>query len=272
VSSPLRVGFIGLGNMGARIVTLMLEAGVATTLWARRESSLVPFEGTAATVAESPAELAAGSDVVGICVWDEHDVDEVVLGERGVIAGVRPGSVIAIHSTISRHACVRLAAAVTPRGAHLIDAPVSQGSSTPKVLVMAGGDSSVVEACRAVFETFGDPVLHLGPLGSGQIAKLVNNTLLAASIGLADDALDLGAALGLDRVALGTALSCGSSKGTWSTFLAPLPRLSGGRTGEWAKKDTGLMLDTVRDAGVDSDRAVLALGARGADLVTKKLT
>ena len=92
--SPLRVGFIGLGNMGTRIVTLMLESGVATTLWARRASSLVPFESTAATVAESPAELAAGSDVVGICVWDEHDVDEVLLGERGVIAGVRPGSVI----------------------------------------------------------------------------------------------------------------------------------------------------------------------------------
>src|SRR6202011_5492016 len=110
---------------------------------------------------------------------------------------------------------------------------------------------------------FADPVLHLGPLGSGEVAKLVNNVLLAASIGLADDALDLGAALGLDRVALAAALSCGSARGTWSTFLASQPGESGartGRTGEWARKDVGLTLDAARQAGLDPLRAVLALG------------
>ena len=256
--------------MGARIVDLMVAAGVPTTLWARRPASLEPFAGSAADVASSPAQLAAVSDIIGVCVWDEHDVDEVLLGEHGVFAGIRPGSVVALHSTISPDACRRLGAEAAQRGAHVIDAPVSAAARLPKMLVMVGGEVAVFQESLPVLQTFGDPVVHLGPLGSGEVAKLVNNVLLAASIGLADDALSLGAALGLDRAGLLDALSAGSSRGQWTSFLTPRPLdAGGGRTMEWARKDVGLTLEVARGAGLDLDRYVLALGARGAEVVDR---
>ena len=263
------VGFIGLGNMGTRIVSQMLDAGHHLTLWARRSTSLEEFQGRADTAA-SPAEVGLASDVVGICVWDEHDVDEVLLGESGVLAGLRPGGIIAVHSTISPTACRRLQAEASERGVDLVDAPVSLGSSAPQLLVMVGGEPEVVDRCRGVFASFGDPVLHLGLIGSGQIAKLVNNTLLAATVGIADDAIGLGGELGLDEAALAAALSAGSSRGTWTGLLsmrrARTSPLSG-RTNEWAGKDVGLTLDIAGEAGCDLSRDVLRLAARGAEVL-----
>ena len=94
------VGFIGLGSQGGPMAGRIIEAGFPTTLWARRPASLEPFAGTAATVAGSPAELAAASDLVCLCVVGDTDVEEVVTGENGVLAGLKPGGVIAIHSTV----------------------------------------------------------------------------------------------------------------------------------------------------------------------------
>ncbi len=92
--------------MGSRIVTLMLDAGHHLTLWARRPASLEPFTGRV-DVATSPAGVAEASELVGICVWDESGVDEIVLGDSGVLAGMGPGGLVAIHSTISPAACRR---------------------------------------------------------------------------------------------------------------------------------------------------------------------
>jgi 3-hydroxyisobutyrate dehydrogenase len=268
-TGTVNIGFIGLGSMGSRIVTLMLDAGHHVTLWARRPASLEPFAGRA-DVAESPAGVAAASELVGICVWDENGVDEVVLGEGGVLSGMRAGGLVAIHSTISPAACRRLQAAAADRGIGLVDAAVSVGSRVPRLLVMVGGEPDVVGRCREAFESFGDPVAHLGPVGSGQIAKLVNNTLLAATVGLADDAIVLGRDLGLDETALAEALAVGSSGGTWSGLLArrgsatdALP----GRTNEWASKDVGLTLKLAAEAEIAPTREVLRLAARGVDVL-----
>lgn len=265
----MNIGFIGLGSMGTRIVTLMLDAGHHVTLWARRPASLEPFAGRV-DVATSPVGVGAASELVGICVWDESGVDEVVLGESGVLAGMRPGGLVAIHSTISPAACRRLHAAAVDRGVGLVDAAVSVGSRVPKLLVMVGGEPDVADRCRGAFESFGDPVAHLGPVGSGQIAKLVNNTLLAATVGLAEDAIALGHDLGLDEAALAEALAVGSSGGTWSGLLArrgsatdALP----GRTNEWASKDVGLTVKLAAEAEIAQTREVLRLAARGVDLL-----
>jgi len=261
------IGFIGLGSMGTRMVELLLDAGHHLTLWARRPASLDPFASRCDS-ATSPFELGATSELVGICVWDEHDVDEVLLGDLGVFAGMRPGGIVAVHSTIAPAACVRLSDEATRHGLELIDAPVSVGNSLPKLLVMVGGEVRAVERCRQTFDSFGAPVLRLGPVGSGQIAKLVNNTLLAATAGLADDAIALGEALGLDAEALTKALSSGSSRGTWSTLLASRPVLgTKGRTQEWAQKDVELMASLTSDAHVDRGSEVLRLGARGVDVM-----
>lgn len=220
LSDVARVGFIGLGDMGGAIATRIINGGFATRLWARRPEALSDFTGSDFTgsdvsPATTPAELAADVELVGICVWDDQAVRDVLYGPDGVLAGCRPNTVIAIHSTVSP-ACVREAAdAAAARGAMLVDAPVSGGRDmalSGGLVVAVGGDVAAVERSRPVFASFGDPVIHLGPVGAGQFAKLINNALLAANLAVGDDALGLGQELGLDPTALAEVIRHGSGR------------------------------------------------------------
>jgi 3-hydroxyisobutyrate dehydrogenase len=209
------VGFIGLGNQGGPMAQRIIEAGYPTVLWARRPETLAPYATTAARVADTPAALAAQADVIGVCVVNDDDVEDLLLRPDGVVAGVRPGTIVAIHSTIHPDTCVRLARVLDEVGATLIDAPVSGGGAAAaagRLLVMVGGDESAFEAALPVLSAFGDPVLLLGPLGSGQVAKLVNNLLFTAAMALADDAVEFGSALGLDAESLVAVLQSGSAR------------------------------------------------------------
>ena len=193
----------------------IIDAGYPTVLWARRAETLVPFASTAARTAGSPAELAAQADIVAICVVDDDDVSDVIQRPDGVAAGLRPGAVVAIHSTIHPESCVRLGEALAAVGVSVIDAPVSGGgraAAEGRLLVMVGGDEPAFERALPVLSTFGDPVRLLGPLGSGQLAKLVNNLLFTAGLSLAHDAVELGSALGLDAAALTAVLGSGSAR------------------------------------------------------------
>lgn len=212
-NNQIRAGFIGLGDQGKGMADRLIACGVPTTLWARRAASLDPYRDSGASFAATPAELGAKSDVVGICVVDDAGVQEVVLSESGVLSGMAAGSVLAIHSTISLDVCHEIARAADELGVGVIDAPVSGGgfaAAEGKLTVLVGGDAVHYENARAELETFGGNVIHLGPLGSGLIAKLVNNTLHAAHYALARDALVAGIRLGLDEQALGRALSVSS--------------------------------------------------------------
>jgi 3-hydroxyisobutyrate dehydrogenase len=215
ISSPsdLRVGFIGLGDMGGAMVRRIVAAGVSTVLWARRPQVLSEFAGVEA--APTPAELARAVDLIGICVWSDADVRDVLEGETGVLAGCKPGTVIAIHSTTAPATCRELADAAAGRGVVVIDAPVSGGPDAAlagALVVAVGGDERAVERWRPVFATFADLVVHVGPVGSAQVAKLVNNALFCANFALGDDALDLGEALGVDPSALAQFLMRGSGR------------------------------------------------------------
>ncbi|HXS86072.1 MAG TPA: NAD(P)-dependent oxidoreductase, partial [Mycobacterium sp.] len=162
------VGFIGLGSQGGPMAGRIVDAGFPTTLWARRPASLEPFADTAATVAGSPAELAAASDLVCLCVVGDADVEQVVTGDNGVLAGLKPGGVIAIHSTVHPKTCHALAERAAAQGVSVIDAPVSGGApavAEGRLLVMVGGDDDVVERCRPVFASYAEPIVHLGALG-----------------------------------------------------------------------------------------------------------
>ena len=169
-----RVGFIGLGSQGAPMARRIIGAGYPVTLWARRPGTLEPFADTGAKTAGTPAELAAASDLVCLCVTADADVEQVIAGEGGVLAALAEGGVIAVHSTVHPDTCRRLAAEAATRGIRLIDAPVSGGApaaSAGRLLVMVGGDEPTVEFCRPVFASYGDPVVHLGPLGAGLVTK-----------------------------------------------------------------------------------------------------
>lgn len=248
----MRVGFIGLGSQGAPMARRIVEGGYPTTLWARRESSLAPFSDTAAAVAASPADLGRASDLVCVCVVGDADVDEVVRGEDGVLAGLASGGVIAIHSTVHPDTCRKLAEHCADRGVSVIDAPVSGGgpaAAAGTLLVMAGGESEVVERCRPVFATYADPVVHLGDLGSGQVTKLLNNLLFTANLGTAATALALGEQLGVSTDRLAEVVTRGSA----NSFALNSIRGSGGTldrlaglAGALLQKDVRLVADLAR--------------------------
>jgi 3-hydroxyisobutyrate dehydrogenase len=251
-----RVGFIGLGSQGGPMARAIIGAGYPVTLWARRPASLEPFAGTPARVAASPAELAAASDLACICVVGDADVEEVLAGEAGVLAGLRRGAVIAVHSTVHPDTCRRLADRAAARGARLVDAPVSGGgpaAEAGRLLVMAGGAPADVEFCRPVFAAYADPVVHVGPVGSGQLAKLLNNLLFTAHLATAASALDLARALGVDPGALAGVVAHGSG----SSFALARTAAAGGtldriaaHAGALLRKDVGLIASLAQAAQV----------------------
>jgi 3-hydroxyisobutyrate dehydrogenase len=229
----MRVGFIGLGSQGAPMARRIVEAGLDVTLWARRSASLEPFADTAAKTVQSPAELAAASDLVCICVVGDDDVREVVGGDTGVLAGLSTGGIVAIHSTVHPDTCRELAEMAATHGVSVIDAPVSGGGPAAEegtLLVMVGGDEDIAERCRPVFATYADPIVHLGPLGSGQVTKMLNNVLFTANLGSAISTLELGESLGIERNRLAGVLNSGSATskalGSISAFGGSLDRLA----------------------------------------------
>lgn len=226
----------------------VIEDGHPMTLWARRPQTLAPFADTAAKIAASPAELAADSDLVCLCVVGDADVDELTRGERGVLAGLKPGGVIAVHSTVHPDTCRELAKQASSRGVEVVDAPVSGGgpaAAEGRLLVMAGGDADVVDRCRPVFETFADTVVHLGELGSGQTAKLVNNLLFTANLGTAASALSLAQSLGISPERLIEVVSRSSGNSFALNALGGIGGLQrlAGVAGTLLQKDVRLVVD-----------------------------
>jgi 3-hydroxyisobutyrate dehydrogenase len=188
----VKVGFIGLGSQGTPMAQRIMTAGLPLTIWARRPESLEPFRGTEAAVAGSLPELGARCDLVCVCVFADQDVEEVVSGPDGLLSAMRPGSIIAIHSTVNPDTCRAMAEAAKSKAVHVIDAPVSgaaPAAQAGRLLVMVGGDDESVRRARPVFESFGDPVVHVGPVGSGQLVKLINNVVLTANFSILVDAV-----------------------------------------------------------------------------------
>ena len=245
-----RVGFVGLGSQGGPMARRIADAGYPTTLWARRAATLEPFAGTGAAIAATPADLGAASDVLCVCVVDDAGVDEVLRGPEGALGAMAAGAVVVVHSTVHPATCVRLQED-HPTIA-VVDAPVSGGghkAAARELLVMAGGPTEAVERCRPILETFGDPVLHVGPLGAGQEAKLLNNMVFTAQLALAAEAFELASARGLDPAAISTVLTLGSGRAYAAEVvvnsgysLAPF----GPVAGALLAKDVGILAEHAR--------------------------
>lgn len=243
----MRVGFVGLGSQGAPMARRIIDAGFPTTLWARRPVSLESFADTPAQVASTPNELGAACDVLCICVVDDAGVEEVLRGPRGALATMAKGATVVVHSTVRPATCISLQDDFP--ALDIVDAPVSGGghkAEAKELLVMAGGTADAVARCRPIFDTYGNPVLHLGPLGAGQEVKVLNNTVFAAQLALAAEVFDLAAARGLDQQAVATVLAAGSGRsyaaevltgmGFDLSALAPF-------AGELLAKDVGILVD-----------------------------
>lgn len=262
----MRVGFIGLGSQGGPMARRIVEGGHPTMLWARRPATLEPFADTAATMAESPAHLGAACELVCLCVVGDADVYEIACGESGVLASMKPGGVIAVHSTVHPDTCREVAKKAAAKGVSVIDAPVSGGgpaAAAGRLLVMAGGDAEVVERCRPVFETYADPVVHLGELGSGQTTKLLNNLLFTANLGTAATALSLARTLGVDPDRLTEVVSRSSGNSFALNALGGIGGLDrlAGVAGALLQKDVRLLVDLADQAAADAGAVLDAADA-----------
>jgi 3-hydroxyisobutyrate dehydrogenase len=199
MDSRLRIGFVGVGDMGGPIVSRIAAAGFPTAVWARRPESLTQFaDQPAVRTAPSLAALAAASDVVGICVFADDDVKGVACE---LIPAAAPGTVLLIHSTVSVPTCRELAELAAARGVVVLDAPVTgarAGAVQGTLSVMVGGPAPAVERVRPVLGSFTAIVCHLGPVGSGQMMKTLNNALSNSNGRLAVLAIEVGRDLGLD--------------------------------------------------------------------------
>jgi 3-hydroxyisobutyrate dehydrogenase len=261
----VKVGFIGLGSQGGPMARRIVEGGYPTTLWARRPETLEPFADTPARVAKSPAELGASSDLVCLCVVGDSDIEEIT-GDHGLLAAMKPGSVIAVHSTVHPDTCRKLAKNAAVQGVSVIDAPVSGGGGAAeqrRLLVMVGGDADVVERCRPVFETYADPVVHLGELGSGQTTKLLNNLLFTANLATAAATLSLAQALGVapDRLTEVVSRSSGNSFALNALGgIGGLERLAP-LAGTLLQKDVRLVVDLADQAAADGGAVLDAADA-----------
>lgn len=221
MTTEVSVGFVGLGSQGGPMARRIVDAGFPTTLWARRADSLAPYADSAARTVTTRRELGAASDVLCVCVVADADVDEVLRGPDGALAGMAPGGVVIVHSTVHPENCRRLQADFPLL--HVLDAPVSGGghrAAAGELLVMVGGDSAIFERCRSVLETYANPLVFLGPLGAGEEAKLLNNALFTAQLGLAADVFGLAIERGVDPTALSTVLRAGSGRSYAADIVA----------------------------------------------------
>ena len=195
------VGFIGIGIMGQGMVRNLAKAGLKPLLWNRTRSRLDDLVAEGFEVAESPAAVAAASDVVITCVSDTPDVEAVVLGEQGVLEGVRAGSLVIDMSTISPRATEEIGKHLAERDVHMLDAPISggsEGAAKGTLSIMVGGEAGDVERAMPFFEAMGKAITHVGPLGSGQKVKLVNQILVVVNALAVSEALVFAQAGGLD--------------------------------------------------------------------------
>ncbi|MGD9046654.1 MAG: NAD(P)-dependent oxidoreductase [Anaerolineae bacterium] len=213
-----RVGFIGLGIMGLGMARNLLKAGFDLTVWNRTASKAEGLVDEGAKLATSPADLTAGCDVIIICVSDTPDVEAVLLDEDGVLQGVQAGALVVDCSTISPIKTQQFAEALAGKGAYMLDAPISggsEGAALGTLSIMVGGDAEQVERAMPFLQAMGKSITHVGPNGSGQMVKLVNQILVAHSMLALGEAFLFAQAGGLDLEQTLKAVE-GGAAGSWT--------------------------------------------------------
>jgi 3-hydroxyisobutyrate dehydrogenase-like beta-hydroxyacid dehydrogenase len=202
MSDDLKLGYIGLGNMGAPMAKRLVEWPGGVIVFDVRAEAMTPLAEVGASLADSVADVAA-ADIISVTVLNDAQVRDVV-GE--LAANAKPGTVIAIHSTISPDTAVQLAEQLLPQGIHIVDAPVSGGGGAAEkgeLAVMVGADREVYERIKPAFKQWASLVIHAGEPGAGTRMKLARNMLTFTSYAAACEAMKLAEAAGLNLQALG---------------------------------------------------------------------
>ena len=267
----MRVGFVGLGNMGSQIARDLVAAGYETTLFDLDRAALDAFAGSGARLAGSLAEVAGGSEIVGVCVVDDGQVRDVVSGAGGLLeAPMDPGSVVMVHSTVHPNTIEELAAAASAVGVDLIDVCVSAGAMGKGRLdrvAIVGAGSATYRRCADVLHEIGTPVL-VGGAGAASRVKLLNNLLTTATVGTAEAALRIGERAGIDRRVLERVFLSGSAASTPLSMMVRRPDPTSHRY-RMLRKDLDLAVASLDSTGPDLEDAarIVAMAELGLEAV-----
>jgi len=216
--APVRVGWIGLGIMGKPMARNLLKAGYPLTVYNRSRAAVEELAAEGATPAASPAEVARQADRIFTMVTDSPDVEQVVLGPQGVLEGAREGAILIDMSTISPQVSRRIAQEAAAKGVQALDAPVSGGDVGARegtLSIMVGGDREAFEAVLPLFQVLGKTITYVGPAGSGQEVKLVNQIVVALTVLAMAEGLAYARKVGLDLETVLQVITQGAA-GSWT--------------------------------------------------------
>ena len=250
------LAFLGLGVMGGPMAAHLAKAGHPLAVFNRTPSKAEAWCAEhGGRVAATPAEAARGADFVFACVGDDPDVREVALGETGAFAGMGAGAVFVDHTTTSARLARELEAAAQERQLGFLDAPVSGGQAGAEqgiLTVMVGGDEASFARALPLIESYARSVRRLGPAGSGQLAKMVNQICIAGLVEGLSEGLHFARAAGLDPSAVIDVISKGAAQ-SWQMENRSGTMLEGrfdfGFAVQWMRKDLGIALAEARRNG-----------------------
>ncbi|HEX5838386.1 MAG TPA: NAD(P)-binding domain-containing protein [Anaerolineales bacterium] len=249
----LRVGYIGLGLMGKSIARNILKAGFPLVVHNRSRPAVDELVAEGAAAAHSPREVAARVDVVFTNLPDTPDVEQVVLGENGILEGAHEGLIYVDNSTIKPASARMISQELAKKHALALDAPVSGGDIGARngtLTIMVGGEASALEKVMPVFQAMGKTVTHVGDAGAGQVAKAANQIMVAAQMVAMGELLVFSKKAGVDPRKVVEAIKGGAAQ-CWALDVKP-PRLFDGNRNPGFKaymqlKDLNIVLDTARE-------------------------
>jgi 2-hydroxy-3-oxopropionate reductase len=254
--SMLKVGYIGLGLMGKSIARNIHKAGFPLVVHNRSRAAVDELAAEGATVAGSPAEVAAQVEVVFTNLPDTPDVEKVVAGEEGILAGARAGLIWVDNSTIQPTTARALAAQLAAAGVFSLDAPVSGGDIGARngtLAVMVGGPAEALEKVLPVFNAMGKTVTHVGEAGAGQVAKAANQIMVAAQMVAMGELLVFSQKAGVDPQKVVEAIRGGAAQ-CWTLDVKPARLFAGNRSpgfkAHMQAKDLNIILETARAYGI----------------------
>jgi 3-hydroxyisobutyrate dehydrogenase-like beta-hydroxyacid dehydrogenase len=256
--APERIGFLGLGIMGSRMAANVAAAGFPLTVWTHTPGKAQRWaeEHPGADAVDTPAQVAAASDIVVSMVVDGEQVESVLCGSDGAIEAAHERLLCVDMSTISPSDTRRIATRLNERGVRMLDAPVTGSSPRAEagtLTIMVGGERSDFERSRSIFEAMGELIVHVGELGQGEMLKLINNSLGAANAAAVAEALLLAAATGVDLDALVAVTQSGSGASAQMEMKSTPMRAHDYTTlfkTEHLLKDVRLCLEEAQAAGI----------------------
>ena len=252
----MKTAFIGLGVMGYPMAGFLAETGHDVVVFNRTQTKADKWcDEHGGTSAATPAAAADGAHIAFCCVGNDDDVREVMLGERGILTGMTSGGIVVDHTTASATLARELHAIAARQSVGFLDAPVSggqAGAESGQLTVMAGGEVDDFERAAPVIDSFARAITRIGPAGSGQLAKMVNQICIAGVVQGLSEGLDFAQRAGLDPAVVIESISKGAAQSwqmenRWQTMVNG--EFEFGFAVDWMRKDLGIALDEARRNG-----------------------